>query len=52
MTLDDEMQEASIWCYVKHKGMYSEVSLKGRILLERDNENEYVCTTLFGLCPG
>ncbi|GAA5995083.1 uncharacterized protein JCM10292_004528 [Rhodotorula paludigena] len=49
MTLDNKMQEASIWCYVKHKGMYSEVSLTGRILLERDHENEHTIYAAEGL---
>ncbi|GAA6047128.1 hypothetical protein JCM3770_006913 [Rhodotorula araucariae] len=40
MMLEEQMQEAAIWSYSKSKGSYGGVPLEGRVLLERNEENE------------
>ncbi|GAA5834494.1 hypothetical protein JCM9279_004332 [Rhodotorula babjevae] len=40
MKLEDGMQDAAIWSYVKSRTLHGGVSLEGRVVLERNEEND------------
>ncbi|KPV78528.1 uncharacterized protein RHOBADRAFT_65936 [Rhodotorula graminis WP1] len=40
MMLQDGMQDAAVWSYVKSRTLHGGVSLEGRVVLERNEENE------------
>ncbi|BGP44739.1 hypothetical protein JCM10450v2_000553 [Rhodotorula kratochvilovae] len=45
MMLEEQMQEAAIWSYSKSKASHGGVPLEGRVLLERNEENDYGAKT-------